>query len=118
MGKLIVSFFFIVGNVYAESFIEAYIECAQYRKTDGTIIPYRLQAGTHNLGDSGVIGEQSILSELATGFYNATLKVTNSEGAFDTDNMFFSATGLKGDFDLDGDVDGEDLGEFSENFGW
>jgi len=32
--------------------------------------------------------------------------------------MFFSATGPKGDFDFDGDVDGNDLFEFSKSFGF
>jgi len=63
-------------------------------------------------------GEIVTLPDLETGFYNVTLTVTDFEGASDTDDMFFSATGLKGDFDFDGDVDGEDLSEFSENFGW
>ena len=45
------------------------------------------------------------------------MTVTDNEGAVGFDNMFFSAMGLKGDLDLDGDVDGNDLSEFSKNFG-
>ena len=36
-------------------------------------------------------------------------------GIIGTDEMSFSATGLKGDFNFDGDVDGSDLAEFAEN---
>ena len=62
-------------------------------------------------------GQQVTITGIATGFYDVTLTVTDSAGAIDTDTMFFSATGLLGDFDFDGDVDGDDLAAFSENFG-
>ncbi len=62
-------------------------------------------------------GQQVAITGIPTGFYDVTLTVTDSAGATDTDTMFFSATGLLGDFDFDGDVDGDDLAEFSISFG-
>ena len=62
-------------------------------------------------------GQQATITGFATGFYDVTLTITDSAGAIDTDTMFFSATGRKGDFDFDGDVDGDDLAEFSISFG-
>ena len=46
-------------------------------------------------------------------------KIYDSRAVFGHDLCFFSRahTGLKGDFDNDGDVDGNDLADFSENFG-
>jgi hypothetical protein len=43
--------------------------------------------------------------------------VTDNHGYTDTDEMQIGAMGLKGDFDLDGDIDGFDLSEFAEAFG-
>ncbi len=62
-------------------------------------------------------GETVTLHGLERGFYNVTLRVEDTEGAVDTDNMFFSAVGLEGDFDGDGDVDGFDLKSFRVNYG-
>ena len=67
--------------------------------------------------DHAATGQVITITGLALGFYNVILTVTDATGAIDTDTMFFSATGPKGDFDFDGDVDGDDLVEFSENFG-
>jgi hypothetical protein len=54
---------------------------------------------------------------LKTGFYDVTLIVEDDEGRTGTDQMLFSATGPKGDFDFDGDVDLYDLSVFSEYYG-
>ena len=62
-------------------------------------------------------GQQVTITGIATGFYDVTLTVTDSAGATDIDTMFFSATGLLGDFDFDGDVDGDDLSNFTGKFG-
>lgn len=62
-------------------------------------------------------GVSPVVSSLEKGFYAVTLTVTDSEGASATDTMVFSATGRKGDFDSDGDVDGVDLDTFSSEFG-
>ena len=50
------------------------------------------------------------------GFYDVNLIVEDDEGRTDTDQMLFSATGPKGDFDFDGDVDGYDLSVFADYY--
>lgn len=57
------------------------------------------------------------VSDLVPGFYDVVLTVTDNDGLKDTDEMLFSAIGIKGDFDGDGDVDGDDLSIFSNYFG-
>ena len=42
---------------------------------------------------------------------------TDVGGVIDTDTMVFTATGIKGDFDFDGDCDGENLRIFAESYG-
>ncbi len=62
-------------------------------------------------------GVDPTVQGLAKGFYDVTLTVSDDQGGTDTDQMLFSATGPKGDFDSDGDVDGFDLSVFSEHYG-
>ena len=57
------------------------------------------------------------VEDLAPGFYNVTLTVTDDDGLSGTDEMILAGIGCKGDFDADGDVDGSDLAEFAVNFG-
>jgi hypothetical protein len=57
------------------------------------------------------------VSNLEPGFYDVTLTVTDNHGYTGTDEMICGAIGLKGDLDLDGDIDGSDLSEFAEGFG-
>jgi hypothetical protein len=73
----ILSFFLIAGNVYAASFIEAYIEGATFRNADGTVTPYRVQAGTHNLGDSGVIPANNSFVDFGDGAGNREILFDN-----------------------------------------
>lgn len=55
---------------------------------------------------------------MAPGFYDIVLTVTDNDGLTDTDDTILAVFGLKGDFDQDGDVDGNDLSRFAQNFGW
>ena len=63
-------------------------------------------------------GEVVEIEDLAPGFYDIVLKVTDNDGLTDTDDTLLAVFGLKGDFDQDGDVDGDDLSGFAQNFGW
>ncbi|CAB1057298.1 hypothetical protein D1BOALGB6SA_2037 [Olavius sp. associated proteobacterium Delta 1] len=62
-------------------------------------------------------GETPTIANLKYGFYDVTLTIEDDNGATATDQMFFSATGLKGDFNFDRNVDGDDLVEFADKFG-
>ena len=86
---------------------------------DGEITSYQWQLThrTNSAYNRSADGQTPTVSDLKHGFYDVTLTVEDSEGSSDTDQMSFSATGLKGDFNFDGDVDGSDLFEFAENFG-
>jgi hypothetical protein len=87
--------------------------------TDGTIESYEWQL-THrgnSANDRTAQTANPTVSNLAPGFYDVTLTVTDNHGYTDTDEMLFTAIGLKGDLDLDGDIDGFDLSEFAEAFG-
>jgi hypothetical protein len=77
LTNLLLAFFLIAGNVYAAPFIEAYIEGAMYRNADGTVTPYRLQSGSHNLGDSGVIPANSSFVDLGDGAGNREIPFDN-----------------------------------------
>ena len=61
--------------------------------------------------------ETATIASLEPGFYDVSLTVTDNDGLTDTDTFVVGAIGLKGDLDLDGDVDGSDLSEFTEAFG-
>ena len=67
--------------------------------------------------DRTASGEIVAVEDLAPGFYNVTLTVTDNDDLSGTDDMTLAAIGCKGDFDADGVVDGTDLAEFAENFG-
>jgi len=86
---------------------------------DGEIVSHQWQL-THRANPAynrTANGETSTVNNLKKGFYDVILTVADNEGAIDTDEMFFSATGPKGDFDFDEDVDGDDLSIFAEMFG-
>jgi parallel beta-helix repeat protein len=86
---------------------------------DGSIVSYLWQLKYQ--GNSGydrtATGVSPTVSTLQPGFYDVTLTVTDNQGLTDTDAMLFSAIGIKGDFNGDGDVDGSDLQIFSTNYG-
>jgi hypothetical protein len=86
---------------------------------DGEIVSYQWQLihSVNSAYNRSAEGQTPTISDLKHGFYDVTLVVEDNGGATDTDEMSFSATGLKGDFNFDGNVDGSDLAEFSENFG-
>ena len=83
---------------------------------DGEIISYQWQMNHRQNSDFNktATGVSPIVLNLKKGFYDVTLIVEDVEGRTDTDQMFISAAGLKGDFDFDGDVDAYDLSVFSE----
>ncbi len=87
--------------------------------TDGTIVSYEWQlvhrSNSNNNRDAE--GESPTVTNLKPGFYDVTLVVTDNESAVASDVMLFTAIGIKGDFDLDGDVDGVDLSNFANYFG-
>lgn len=67
--------------------------------------------------DRTASGEIVPVEDLAPGFYNVTLTVTDNDGLSETDEMILAAIGCKDDFDGDGVVDGSDLAAFAVNFG-
>ena len=86
---------------------------------DGIITSYLwdLKYQGNSSYDRTATGVNPTVSNLQPGFYDVTLTVTDNQGLNDTDTMFFSAIGIKGDFNGDGDVDGSDLQVFSTNYG-
>ena len=86
---------------------------------DGTITSYLwdLKYQGNSSYDRTATGVNPTISTLQPGFYDVTLTVTDNQALTDTDTMFFSAIGKKGDFNGDGDVDGLDLQIFSTNYG-
>jgi hypothetical protein len=86
---------------------------------DGETISYQWQLNHRENSDfnRNATGINPTVSDLKKGFYDVTLIVEDDEGRTDTDRMFFSATGPKGDFDFDGDVDEHDLSVFGEYYG-
>ena len=86
---------------------------------DGEIVAYewQIEHQENPSFDTSAVGETPTISNLKKGFYDVILTVEDNDGEVDSDEMFFSATGLKGDFDFNGTVDGSDLAEFAEKFG-
>jgi hypothetical protein len=87
--------------------------------TDGTIASYvwNLKYQGNSSYDRTATGVNPTIPTLQPGFYDVTLTVTDNQGLTDTDTIVFSAIGIKGDFNGDGDVDGSDLQIFSTNYG-
>lgn len=85
----------------------------------GTITTYewQLHYRENPTYDRTAEGVNPTVSDLEPGFYAVILTVTDNNGLTDTDEMELAAIGRKGDLDLDGDVDGDDLSEFSEEYG-
>ena len=95
------------------------------RKSQGLIVFYEWELDhEEDLCDKSASGETPTVIDLCSGIYNATLTVTNSNGLTDTNEMVLTVLEtcdpcsiLQGDFDSDGDVDGDDLRIFSGHFG-
>ena len=87
--------------------------------TGGKIISYQWQLNHRENSDFDrtATGVNPTVLTLKKGFYDVTLIVKDDEGRTGSDQMFFSATGPKGDFDFDGDVDGFDLSVSGEYYG-
>ncbi len=85
---------------------------------DGVIMFYQWQLNhrENSAFNTTASGINPTVSNLKRGFYDVTLIVEDDQGITGSDQMFFSAAGLKGDFDSDGDVDGDDLSVFSSYF--
>ena len=86
---------------------------------DGSILHYQwfLEHKEKSNYNKTAQGMTPSITGLSRGFYRVWLTVEDNEGFQDTDEMVLSATGLKGDFDFDEDVDAIDLSVFSQNFG-
>jgi hypothetical protein len=100
-------------------FDEIILDGSQSYDPDGVIVSYQWQLihrdnSNYNRTATGVT---PTVLDLKKGFYDVTLLIEDITGEINTDVMFFSATGLKGDFDFDGDIDGYDLSIFSEYYG-
>ena len=85
---------------------------------DGVITSYQWQLNhrQNSAFNRTANGAGPAVLNLKKGFYDVTLIVEDDEGRTDTDQMLFSATGPKGDFDFDGDIDGYDLSVFFEYY--
>jgi len=84
---------------------------------DGEIISYQWQMNHRQNSDFNrtATGASSIVLNLKKGFYDVSL-IVDDEGRTDTNQIFISATGPKGDFDFDGDIDEYDLSVFGEYY--
>ena len=100
-------------------FNEITLDGLQSTDSDGIIDLYEWQIlhRENPAYDRTAVGDKPTISDLEPGFYDVTLTVTDNDGAVDADTMVFSAMGRKGDLNMDGDVDGDDLSEFSEEYG-
>ncbi len=100
-------------------FNEITLDGSQSVDLDGSIELYEWQL--HHRGDSAydrtVGGVSPTVTVLESGFYDVILAVTDNDGNIGTDEMMFSAIGRKGDLNLDGDVDGDDLADFAVEIG-
>jgi hypothetical protein len=74
--------------------------------------------------DQTASGETPTVTSLCSGTYDVTLTATDDNGLTDTDEMVLTVLEtcdpcaiLQGDFDSDGDVDGDDLRIFTGHFG-
>lgn len=110
-----------VANAGADQIVYDEIKLDGSLSTDpgGEIVSYHWQI-KHRVNsnfDKTATGQRPTVANLERGFYDVILAVEDNDGEVDTDDMFFSATGLKGDFDFDGKVDGADLAKFAEKFG-
>jgi parallel beta-helix repeat protein len=95
------------------------LDGSQSTDPDGTITSYlwQLKYQGNSSYDRTATGVTPAVTTLQPGYYDVTLTVTDNQGLTDTDAMLFSAIGIKGDFNGDGDVDGSDLQIFSTNYG-
>lgn len=100
-------------------FDEITLDGSQSYDPNSTIVSYQwyFHHREHSACDRTAEGVTPAVSDLAPGFYDVTLTVTNDAGTVNTDTMLFTAIGCKGDFDGDHDIDGSDLAEFAVNFG-
>jgi hypothetical protein len=87
--------------------------------SDGRIVSYEwhLKHQWNAAFSKNASGITPTVSGLEPGYYGVFLTVTDNDGATDTDTLKVAAIGRKGDLNLDGDIDGDDLSEFADVFG-
>ena len=110
-----------IANAGADQtvFDEITLDGSQSSTPTGSIISYDWQIIHRGNPDNNRVaqGGNPTLTSLVNGIYDVILVIETDTGAIDSDNMIFTATGLKGDFDFDGDCDGDDLAIFAASYG-
>jgi hypothetical protein len=86
---------------------------------DGRIVSYEwhLKHQSNAAFSRDASGVTTTVSNLEPGYYGVFLTVTDEDGLTDTVMITFGAIGHKGDLNLDGDIDGDDLSEFAGVYG-
>ncbi len=100
-------------------FDEITLDGSRSNHPDGKITSYQWQLIHRQNPDFNrtASGVSPTVLDLQNGFYDVILTIKDADGRTDTDQMLFTATGPKGDFDFDNDVDEYDLSVFGEVYG-